>query len=98
MLLASGTLSVWRTFTDDRVAVTVCAPGSAAPAVHVYVAGDEYGEDVSVPPVEPLQPDVADTFGNATPETAESVSDAVAFSVNEPEPVERKNCVFEPES
>ena len=77
------------------VAVTTCAPGWPAPALHAYVAGDEYGLDASVPPVEPLQPDVPETSGKATPVTAVSVSDAVAFNANDPEPVERKKRVFE---
>ena len=85
-------------FPASSVAVTVWAPGPPAPADQAYVAGDEYGADVSVPPVEPLQPDVPVTFGKATPETAVSVSEAVALSVNEPDPVERKNCVFVPAS
>ena len=80
------------------MAVTVCAPGPPAPVDQAYVAGDEYGADVSVPPVEPLQPDVPETSGNATPETAVFVSDAEAVSLNEPDPVERKNCVFVPAS
>ena len=53
---------------------------------------------MSVPPVEPLQPDVADTSGNATPVTDVVASDAVACSVNEPVPAGRKYCVFVPES
>ena len=67
------------------VATIDFAPGAEAPAVHVYVAGDAYGLVVSAPPVEPVQPVVAETSGNATCVTVDSASLAVAASVNEPE-------------
>ena len=49
----------------------------------------------SLPPVEPLQPESAERSGKLTPVTAVCVSEAVALSVKEPVPVERKNWVFE---
>jgi hypothetical protein len=49
---------------------------------------------VSAPPVDPAQPVVVETSGKATPVTAVSASDALAPSVNDPEPDGRKNCVL----
>ena len=48
------------------VAVSCLAPGARAEAVHVYATGDENGAVVSVPPVDPLHPVVAETSGKAT--------------------------------
>ena len=51
--------------------------------------------EVKAPPVEPLQPPVAETSGKASWATPDSLSLAVPVSVNEPEPDGRNHCVWE---
>ena len=53
-----------------------------------------YGEDMSVPPFEPAQPDVPETSGKVTLATPLWSSDAVALRVNEPEPAGLNQSVF----
>ena len=45
---------------------------------------------------EPVQPETPEKSGNVTPVTAVTASDAVAASLNEPEPAGRKKSVLEP--
>ena len=49
---------------------------------------------MSAPPVEPAHPVVADASGKATCAIDETVSDAVALSVNDPAPAGRKKTVL----
>ena len=53
---------------------------------------------MSVPPVEPVHPPVAETSGNATCVTVDSPSLAVALSVNEPPAAGRNHSVPDAES
>jgi hypothetical protein len=80
------------------VAVTVFAPGAAAPDVHAYATGEAYGEPVSAPPAELDHPLVEDASGKATWAIPVCGSDAVALRVNDPDPAGRNHIVSVPES